>query len=218
MELLFAAKAGVSVIQAVGNGGPASSSILSFSPWVTSVAASTTDRKYNNSIILGTGQSLPGTGLSRNPSSNLNTFRIPSCMFFHPVFFFTLCVNPAATMEKEFFPIAAAEDVCSRNTSFLVVQNCQHPDPFIPELVRGKLIVCTYISEFIYAPTSIEAIASTIQEIGAVGFIITMDRSYDSEPPVDSTSTLSVPGIVLSSREASQVQLRMPMLVIREFS
>nr|XP_019705465.1 subtilisin-like protease SBT2.5 [Elaeis guineensis] len=174
VELLFAAKAGVSVIQAVGNGGPASSSILSFSPWVTSVAASTTDRKYNNSIILGTGQSLPGTGLS------------------------------PATMEKEFFPIAAAEDVCSRNTSFLVVQNCQHPDPFIPELVRGKLIVCTYISEFIYAPTSIEAIASTIQEIGAVGFIITMDRSYDSEPPVDSTSTLSVPGIVLSSREASQ--------------
>lgn len=73
VELLFATKAGVSVIQAVGNAGPASSSILSFSPWVTSVAASTTDRKYNNSIILGTGQSLPGTGLSRNPSSNLDT-------------------------------------------------------------------------------------------------------------------------------------------------
>ncbi|KAG1354371.1 putative Subtilisin-like protease SBT2.5 [Cocos nucifera] len=175
VELLFAAKAGVSVIQAVGNGGPASSSILSFSPWVTSVAASTTDRKYNNSIILGTGQSLPGTGLS------------------------------PPTMEKEFFPIAAAEDVCSRNTSFLVaVQNCQHPDPFIPALVRGKLIICTYMSEFIYAPTSMEAIGSTIQKIGAAGFIITMDRGYDSEPPVDSTLTLSVPGIVLSSRQASQ--------------
>ncbi|XP_038971925.1 subtilisin-like protease SBT2.5 [Phoenix dactylifera] len=204
VELLFATKAGVSVIQAGGNGGPASSSILSFSPWVTSIAASTTDRKYNNSIILGTRQSLPGSGLSRKPSSNLNnTFRI-SMLHALSSFSSLLSLNPAPTMEEELLPIAAAEDVCSRNTSFLVVQNCQHPEPFIPELVRGKLIICTYITEFIYAPTSMEAIVGTIQKIGAAGFIITMDRSYDSEPPVDSTLTLSIPGIVLTSRRASQ--------------
>lgn len=65
LELLFATKAGVLVIQAVGNGGPSSSSILSFSPWITSVAASITDRKYNNSVILGNRQHLVGTGLAR---------------------------------------------------------------------------------------------------------------------------------------------------------
>lgn len=65
MELLFATKAGVLVVQAVGNGGPSASSILSFSPWITSVAASITDRKYNTSIVLGNGQRLIGNGLSR---------------------------------------------------------------------------------------------------------------------------------------------------------
>ena len=65
MELLFATKAGVVVIQAAGNGGPSSSSILSFSPWITTVAASIIDRKYNGSIMLGNGQRLSGMGLAR---------------------------------------------------------------------------------------------------------------------------------------------------------
>lgn len=65
MELLLATKAGVFVVQAAGNGGPGPSSILSFSPWIMSVAASSTDRKYNNSMRLGSGQSLSGIGLSR---------------------------------------------------------------------------------------------------------------------------------------------------------
>lgn len=65
MELLFATKAGVIVVQAAGNGGPSSSSMLSFSPWITSVAASITDRRYNSSVRLGNGQSFTGTGLAR---------------------------------------------------------------------------------------------------------------------------------------------------------
>lgn len=63
--LLFATRAGVLVIQAAGNGGPTSSSILSFSPWITSVASSITDRKYRTSIKLGNGQLFTGIGLSR---------------------------------------------------------------------------------------------------------------------------------------------------------
>ncbi|XP_062224864.1 subtilisin-like protease SBT2.5 [Phragmites australis] len=55
-QLLLATKAGVSVIQAVGNGGPDENSVVSFSPWILSVAASTTDRKYRKSIIIGNGQ------------------------------------------------------------------------------------------------------------------------------------------------------------------
>ncbi|XP_047064046.1 subtilisin-like protease SBT2.5 [Lolium rigidum] len=63
-QLLLATKAGVSVIQAAGNGGPDVSSVVSFSPWITSVAASTTDRKYNKSIITGSGLALSCGGLS----------------------------------------------------------------------------------------------------------------------------------------------------------
>lgn len=65
LELLLATKAGVVVVQAVGNGGPSSSSVLSFSPWIISVAASMTDRKYNNSLLLGNGHRFTGIGLAR---------------------------------------------------------------------------------------------------------------------------------------------------------
>ncbi|KAL6545593.1 hypothetical protein OROGR_009467 [Orobanche gracilis] len=68
LELLFATKAGVLVVQAIGNGGPTSSSITSFSPWITSVAACITDRKYNSSITLGNGLRVAGSGLARNCS------------------------------------------------------------------------------------------------------------------------------------------------------
>uniref|UniRef100_N1R005 Subtilisin-like protease n=1 Tax=Aegilops tauschii TaxID=37682 RepID=N1R005_AEGTA len=63
-QLLLATKAGVSVVQAVGNGGPDASSVVSFSPWITSVAASTTDRKYNKTIVAGNGQIFSCGGLS----------------------------------------------------------------------------------------------------------------------------------------------------------
>lgn len=65
VALLFAVKAGVVVVQAVGNGGPSPSSILSFSPWILSVAASTIDRQYNNAVALGNGRTIASAGLSR---------------------------------------------------------------------------------------------------------------------------------------------------------
>ncbi|GAB4857687.1 hypothetical protein Ancab_015593 [Ancistrocladus abbreviatus] len=66
MQLLFATKAGVVVIQVAGNAGPSASSVLSFSPWITSVVASVTGRKYNGTLILGNGQSYSGMGLARD--------------------------------------------------------------------------------------------------------------------------------------------------------
>ncbi|KAH7659232.1 Peptidase S8 subtilisin-related protein [Dioscorea alata] len=175
MELLFAVKAGVLVVQAVGNGGPTPSSVLSFSPWITSVAASTTDRKYNNSIVFGNGQVFTGTALS-----------LP-------------------TQEGLFLPLAAAEDVCNWNETCILARNCQRPEPFNRSLIRGKLIVCTF-SDFIFSPTSVDSIVSTAQKIGAAGFVVIMARGRSSEFLNETTSTLNLPlpGIVLSSREASE--------------
>ncbi|CAN0842683.1 Subtilisin-like protease SBT2.5 [Linum grandiflorum] len=89
IALLLATKAGVFVVQAAGNGGPASSSILSFSPWITTVAASITDRQYNNTIVLGNGLRFSGTGLApASDVSNRNTtsaIEVESCQ--HPEHF-----------------------------------------------------------------------------------------------------------------------------------
>ncbi|KAK9144712.1 hypothetical protein Sjap_004615 [Stephania japonica] len=173
MELLFATRAGVLVIQAAGNGGPTSSSILSFSPWITSVAASITDRRYNTSIILGNGQSFSGAGLA------------------------------PPTIGEVQFPIAAAADVCSGNTTFETVENCQHTEPFILALARGKLIICTYTFDFEFNAASIVSVAETIQRIGAAGFIMTMDPDLASDQVRGTTATFRVPGVVLNNIQAS---------------
>ncbi|KAL3617596.1 hypothetical protein CASFOL_037917 [Castilleja foliolosa] len=177
LELLFATRAGVLVIQAAGNGGPSSSSVISFSPWITSVAASITDRKYNNSITLGNGLGLSGSGLA------------------------------PPTVGGVFFPIAAAADVCRKNITAGLVESCQSPDPFIRALVRGKLIICTYSFDFESEAASIFTVASTILRIGAAGFILTIDPDVGSEQIKGATVTLRVPGVILNNMQSSSALL-----------
>lgn len=64
MAMLSANKAGVFVVQAAGNAGPSPQSVLSFSPWICSVAASVHDRSYPNSLILGNNATVQGIGLA----------------------------------------------------------------------------------------------------------------------------------------------------------
>lgn len=77
ISLLFARKAGVLVVQAAGNQGPASSSVVSFSPWSVGVASSTTNRKYPSSLLLGNGSILNGVGLSGTFVSQYNPIFCP---------------------------------------------------------------------------------------------------------------------------------------------
>lgn len=63
--LLSAVKAGVFVAQAAGNGGPFPKTLVSYSPWIVSVAAAIDDRRYKNHLTLGNGKILAGIGLSR---------------------------------------------------------------------------------------------------------------------------------------------------------
>jgi len=72
LSLLFARKAGVLVVQAAGNNGPKSSSVVSYSPWSIGVAASTTNRSYPSSLVLGNGSILNGVGLSGTSVSQYN--------------------------------------------------------------------------------------------------------------------------------------------------
>lgn len=65
-QLLLATKAGVSVVQAVGNAGPDANTVVSFSPWILSVAASMTDRTYRKSIVIGNGKVFSCGALSGN--------------------------------------------------------------------------------------------------------------------------------------------------------
>lgn len=85
VTLLGAVKAGVFVVQAAGNGGPFPKTLVSYSPWITSVAAAIDDRRYKNHLYLGNGKVLPGIGLSRKFytqafGSNLIAFEKRCCI------------------------------------------------------------------------------------------------------------------------------------------
>lgn len=86
--LLSAVKAGVFVAQAAGNGGPFPKTLISYSPWIMSVAAAIDDRQYKNHLILGNGKILPGLGLSRK-------YHIISILEDFGMIFF-LCMNRLA--------------------------------------------------------------------------------------------------------------------------
>ncbi|CAM8891846.1 unnamed protein product [Rhodiola kirilowii] len=69
--LLAAVKAGVFVAQAAGNGGPFPKTLVSYSPWIASVAAACDDRRYKNHLTLGNGKVLAGLGLSAETAKSL---------------------------------------------------------------------------------------------------------------------------------------------------
>ncbi|PHU25813.1 hypothetical protein BC332_04145 [Capsicum chinense] len=69
MALLSAVKAGIFVVQAAGNTGPSPKSVSSFSPWIFTVGASTHDRVYSNSIVLGNNITIPGVGFAPGTDS-----------------------------------------------------------------------------------------------------------------------------------------------------
>ncbi|KAG9452527.1 hypothetical protein H6P81_005431 [Aristolochia fimbriata] len=176
IELLFATRAGVVVVQAVGNGGPSLGSVLSFSPWITSVAASGTDRTYNNTIEFGDGRRIPGFGLS----------------------------PPSGGHGVLYTPVAAAVDVRRDNASSFAVEGCQVPEAFTASAAKGKLIICRAAIDFPNNPASLAAVVDTVQRIGAAGFIVTVDPIEESEEAVGTIMTFPIPGIVLRDLQLSK--------------
>jgi subtilisin family serine protease len=72
VAFLFAADAGVFVSAAAGNNGPATATVNHPSPWITTVAAGTHDRRGVGSVAFGDGTVLEGASLATAvPSSPL---------------------------------------------------------------------------------------------------------------------------------------------------
>lgn len=65
-----AMKKGVFVSCSAGNSGPRATSVSNIAPWILTVAASTLDRKFPASVVLGNGATLPGVSLVRGTSKD----------------------------------------------------------------------------------------------------------------------------------------------------
>lgn len=89
MSLLAAVKAGIFVVQAAGNTGPAPKSMSSFSPWIFTVGASSHDRIYNNYLVLGNNLTISGVGLARKFGFSFQFQMINKKVVFFCIIFFS---------------------------------------------------------------------------------------------------------------------------------
>ncbi|KAJ8751057.1 hypothetical protein K2173_016238 [Erythroxylum novogranatense] len=145
--LLAAVKAGVFVAQAAGNGGPFPKTMVSYSPWITSVAAAIDDRTYKNHLTLGNGKILPGIGLS--PSTHAN----------------------------QTYTLVAANDVLldaslMKHSS----TDCQRPEVLNRNLVEGNVLLCGYSFNFVVGSASVKKVSETAKSLGAVGFVLAVEN------------------------------------------
>ncbi|KAL8140615.1 hypothetical protein V2J09_006636, partial [Rumex salicifolius] len=152
--MLLAHRAGVFVVQAVGNSGPSPSSVVSFSPWVVGVAACTTNRVYPATLILGNGQTIFGVGLS-GPTLGFGVMQ-------HKLVLAKDALKPNGT-----FPRTSA-----------YIEECQHPEAFVPQIVQGSIVICNFSDGFLNQTSTITAIVDTAKALGFVGFILTANPAF----------------------------------------
>ncbi|KAL9224570.1 hypothetical protein vseg_000591 [Gypsophila vaccaria] len=145
--LLSAVKAGIFVAQAGGNGGPYPKTMLSYSPWITTVAAAIDDRRYKNHLILGNGKVLAGMGLS-----------------------------PATHLGRKITLVAANDVLLDSSNTRLSPSDCQKSELLNRRLVEGNILVCGYSFNFVIGSSSVKQVSETARSLGAAGFILAVEN------------------------------------------
>ncbi|AQK81152.1 Subtilisin-like protease SBT2.6 [Zea mays] len=147
--LLSAVKAGVFVAQAAGNGGPFPKTLVSFSPWITTVAAGVDDRRYKNHLTLGNGKLLSGLG-----------------------------VSPATHGNMSFSLISAADALLGSSATKYSALDCQRPELLNKRKVQGRILLCGYSFNYISGTASIKKVSQTARNLGAAGFVVAVENNY----------------------------------------
>ncbi|XP_051125304.1 subtilisin-like protease SBT2.2 [Andrographis paniculata] len=145
MALLSAVKAGIFVVQAAGNTGPAPRSISSFSPWIFTVGAASHDRIYSNSIMLGNNITITGVGLA--PGTD-KMHRLVSAIH---------ALNNTAAM---------------KDTN---ANECQDARTYNQDVVRGNLLICSYTLRYVIGVSTIKQALQTAENLSASGVVFCMD-------------------------------------------
>ncbi|XP_059653728.1 CO(2)-response secreted protease-like [Cornus florida] len=103
---------GVMVICSAGNDGPDPFTVVNTAPWIFTVAASSIDRDFRSTIVLGNGKTLQGSAIN---FSNLT--------------------------RSKTYPLAFGESIASKFTPVSDARNC-FPGSLDSKKVAGKIVVC----------------------------------------------------------------------------
>ncbi|KAK1436181.1 hypothetical protein QVD17_01959 [Tagetes erecta] len=110
-----AMKRGVLVSAAAGNGGPDTMTVINSAPWITTVGASTIDRRFPADLVLEDGTVITGASVSRGRWKN----------------------NPG----KKFFPLIHGRNASSGEFRSSRSALCM-PESLDEGLVKGKIVIC----------------------------------------------------------------------------
>ncbi|TXG61045.1 hypothetical protein EZV62_012408 [Acer yangbiense] len=146
VTLLAAVKAGIFVAQAAGNGGPFPKTLVSYSPWITSVAAAIDDRRYKNHLTLANGKILAGIGLS-----------------------------PATHANQTFTLVAANDVLLDSSVVKYSPTDCQRSELLNKNLVEGNILLCGYSFNFVVGTASVKKVSETAKSLGAAGFVLAVE-------------------------------------------
>ncbi|KAH9306825.1 hypothetical protein KI387_011229, partial [Taxus chinensis] len=146
VALLSAVKAGVFVVQAAGNGGPFPKSMVSYSPWITSVGAGVDDRSYRNTILLGNGKNISGIGLA-----------------------------PPTRKDKSYSLVAANDAMLNTSDIMFNPFDCQRPEFLNKTLIQGNILVCGYSYNFVFGGACVRRVSETAKNLSAAGFVLVVE-------------------------------------------
>ncbi|XP_039141942.1 LOW QUALITY PROTEIN: subtilisin-like protease SBT2.4 [Dioscorea cayenensis subsp. rotundata] len=177
--LLFVRRAGVFVVQAAGNKGPCTSTVVSFSPWAFAAAAATTGRSYISTLVLGNGSHLFGMGLS----------------------------GPTQGKGKKKLKLVDAKDASkvvmvtknNETTSYsnINAEECQDPETLDPMVVKNSIVICTFSQGFFNGTSTITAIINTSILLSFAGFIFAANPDYGDF--IAQPLPFSLPAIIIPS-------------------
>ncbi|KAG7034788.1 Subtilisin-like protease SBT2.2 [Cucurbita argyrosperma subsp. argyrosperma] len=179
MALLSAVKAGIFVVQAAGNTGPAPKSMSSFSPWIFTVGAASHDRSYANSISLGNNVTIPGVGLAPGTYNGTKNKLIAAIH----------ALNNGTNVSADMY-----------------VGECQDSSNYDQDLIQGNLLICSYSIRFVLGLSTVKQALQTAKNLSAAGVIFYMDSfviGFRLNP-----IPMKMPGIIISSPEDSKMLLQ----------
>ncbi|CAL4954358.1 unnamed protein product [Urochloa decumbens] len=179
MALLSAVKAGIFVVQAAGNTGPSPKSMSSYSPWIFTVGASAHDRVYNNYVVLGNNLTIQGVGLASGTDGD--------CMY-------TLIAAPHALKNNT-----------SSSPTELSLGECQDSSRLDADLIKGKILVCSYSIRFVLGLSSVKQALDTANNVSAAAVIFYLDPfvlGFQLNP-----TPMRMPGLIIPSSDDSKVFL-----------
>ncbi|TKY75266.1 CO(2)-response secreted protease [Spatholobus suberectus] len=107
-----AVERGILVVCSAGNSGPSSYTVVNDAPWILTVAASTIDRDFQSSVVLGGNKTIKGRAINFFPLSSSTTYRI-----------------------------IYGESAKTDSTSLAEARKC-HPDSLDGNKVKGRIVVC----------------------------------------------------------------------------